>query len=118
MTLARLIPLHIHGAIEAALATVIMSAPLVLGFETTAMLVAFALGALMFGIALATNAGERSALPISTHAALDIATAFAMAAGAITLALGDDRAAAGMLAAGALLLILLTSLTRWSHAPA
>jgi hypothetical protein len=118
MTLARLIPLHIHGALEAVLAVVIMAAPLVLGFETAAMLVAFGLGALMFGIALAAHAGERSALPISTLAALDVAIALAMAAGAVTLGLGDDRMAAGLLATGALLLILLTSLTRWSQTPA
>jgi hypothetical protein len=118
MTLARLIPLHIHGALEAALAAVIMAAPFVFGFETASMLVAFGVGALMFGIALVTSAGERSTLPISTHAALDIGIAFAMAAGAIMLGLVDDRAAAALLAAGALLLILLTSLTRWSQAPA
>ena len=118
MTLARLIPLHSHGALEAALAAVIMAAPLVLGFDTGAMLVAFGIGALLFGIALVTGAGEESGLPVSTHAALDIGIAFAMAAGAVMLGLVDDHAAAGLLAAGALLLILLTSLTRWSHAPA
>jgi hypothetical protein len=118
MTLARLIPLHVHGALEAALAVVIMATPLVFGFDTAAMLVTFGVGALLFGIALATTASGRSALPISTHASLDIAMAFAMAVGAVTLALGDDRWAAALLATGALALILLTSLTRWSEAPA
>jgi hypothetical protein len=118
MTIARLIPLHIHGALEAALAVVTMAVPFVFGFEPAAMLVAVGLGALMFGVALVSHAGERSSLPISTHAALDIAIAFAMAAGAITLGLVDDRAAAALLAAGALLLTLLTTLTRWSEAPA
>jgi hypothetical protein len=114
MTLFRLIPLHIHGALEAALAALIMAAPIVLGFGTSAMLVSVGLGAILFGVALATHATEQSALPISTHAALDVALSMAMATGAVALGVIDDGVAAGLLAAGALLLILLTSLTRYS----
>jgi hypothetical protein len=114
MTLSRLIPLHIHGALEAALAALIMAAPILFGFSTSAMLVSLGLGAVLFGVALLTHAGEQSALPISTHAALDVALSLAMASGAVALGVIDERMASALLAAGALLLVLLASLTRYS----
>jgi hypothetical protein len=114
MTISRLIPLHIHGALEVTLAAVLMVAPVVLGFDTAAMLVAALLGALLFGIAVLTHAGEQSALPISTHAAFDAGLALAMAAGAVALGLVDDTLAAAFLATAALAVVLLSSLTRYT----
>jgi hypothetical protein len=114
MTLSRLVPLHIHGALELVLAAAIMTAPFVLGFETPAMIVSVLLGALIFGVALATHSTDEGALPISTHAAMDACFAVVMAGGAVTFGLTDDAAAAVFLAASALLVTLLTSLTRYS----
>jgi hypothetical protein len=114
MTLARLLPFHIHGALEAALAMLIMAAPFLLGFEVPAAVASVAIGALILAVALASHAGERSALPISTHAAFDVSFALALAISALAAGLGGDAAAAAFLAPGAFALILLASLTRYS----
>jgi hypothetical protein len=118
MTIARLLPLHIHGALESALALVIMAAPFVLGFEPAAMIAFLAIGALVLTVALTTHIGEEDALPISTHAAFDIAFAIAMAAAGLAFAFVGQAAAAGLMAAGAVSLVLICSLTRYSPSQA
>jgi hypothetical protein len=115
MTLARLVPLHIHGALEAVFALVVMAAPFALGFEATAMVATVTLGALMLSVALATHAGEESLLPISIHAVLDTMFALAMAAAAVGFAIAGDATATVFLAVSGVALILLTSLTRYSQ---
>jgi hypothetical protein len=114
MTIARLLPLHIHGALEAALALLIMAAPFVLGFEPAAMVALLTIGALVLSVALMTHIGDEDALPISTHLAFDIAFAIVMAAGALAFAAVGQAAAAGLLAAGSVSLVLICSLTRYS----
>ena len=114
MTIARLLPLHIHGALEAALALLIMAAPFVLGFEPAAMIALLTIGALMLSVALITHIGDDDALPISTHLAFDIAFAIVMAAGALALAAVGQGVAGGLLAAGSISLLLIVSLTRYS----
>jgi hypothetical protein len=113
MTLARLLPLHVHGALEVLVALVIMAAPFVLGFEPAAMIACVLLGALVIGVAFATHIGD-DALPISTHAAFDIAFAIALGVGAVAFAIVDDGAAAVFMAGSSVSLILLSSLTRYS----
>lgn len=113
MTIARLLPLHVHGALEVLVALVIMAAPFVLGFEPAAMIASVLLGALVLTVAFATHIGDE-ALPISTHAAFDVAFAVAMAGAAIAFAIADDVAAALFMAAGAVSLVLISSLTRYS----
>lgn len=114
MTLARLLPLHIHGALEAVFALVVMAAPFALGFEATAMVASVTLGALMLSVVLATSAGEESLFPISIHAQLDAAFALAMTSAAVGFAIAGDATATVFLAASGVTLILLTSLTRYS----
>jgi hypothetical protein len=114
MTIARLLPLHVHGALEVLVALVIMAAPFVLGFEPAAMVASVLLGALVVGIAFATHIGDEGALPISTHAAFDVAFAIAMSVGAVVFAIVEDVPAALFMAAGAVSLILISSLTRYS----
>jgi hypothetical protein len=116
MTLARLLPLHIHGALEAALAPVLMAAPFVLGFEAPAAVVSVAIGALMLGAALATHADERPVLPISAHAALDSLFALVLAAGALIFGLDGDAVGGGFMGAVAIAFVLMLSLTRYSTA--
>jgi hypothetical protein len=114
MTIARLLPFHMHGAIEAALAPVLMVAPFLLGFEWPAAIASIGIGVLILAVALATHAGEESTLPVSTHIAFDVAFAVALALSAVTFALSGDAMAAAFLGPAALALIVLMSFTRYS----
>lgn len=114
MTIARLLPLHVHGALEVLVALVIMAAPFLLGFEPAAMVASVLLGALVLSVALGTHIGDEGALPISTHAAFDVAFAIALGAGAIAFAIVDDVPAALFMAVSAVTLTLISSLTRYS----
>ena len=118
MTLARLLPFHIHGAIEAGLALAVMAAPFLLGFELPAAVASVAIGALLLTVALATHATEERALPISTHAAFDVGFAVAMALAAVAFGLAGDFAATAFLGLGAIALTTLTSVTRYSSSHA
>jgi hypothetical protein len=91
-----------------------MAAPFVLGFEPVAMIAFLLIGALVFAVALMTHIGDVDALPISTHAAFDIAFAITMAAGALSFAFVGQNGAAGLMAAGSVGLVLICSLTRYS----
>jgi hypothetical protein len=114
MTLARLLPFHIHGALEAALAPVIMVAPFLFGFGLPAAIASVLLGVLILAVTLASHIDDDSAIPVSTHIAFDIGFAVAMAVAAIVFAFTGDVAAAAFLGPGALALILLMSLTKYS----
>jgi hypothetical protein len=114
MTLARLLPFHIHGALEVAVAPFIMAAPFLFGFELPAAVASVTIGALMLAVAFATHATDDRPLPVSTHLAFDIGFALAMALSSVTFALAGDAAAATFLGPGALALVLLVSLTRYS----
>lgn len=114
MTLARLVPLHIHGALEAVLALLVMAAPFVLGFDAAAMVASVTVGTLMLTVSLTSHAGEESVLPISLHALLDATFGLAMTAAAIAFAFAGETAATVSLVAGGLAVILLASLTRYS----
>jgi hypothetical protein len=114
MTIARLLPFHLHGAIEAALAPVLMVAPFLLGFEWPAAIASIAIGMLILTVALATHAGEESTLPVSTHVAFDVSFAVALALSAVTFAFAGDAVAAAFLGPAALALILLMSFTRYT----
>jgi len=74
----------------------------------------FALGALMLGVVFASHAGERNSLAVSVHNALDLIFSFASAAAAIAFAAAGEVAPGATLASAALLLLLLSSLTRYS----
>jgi hypothetical protein len=114
VTLSRLLPFHIHGALEVAVALVIMVAPFLLGFELPAAIASVTIGALLLAVALATHAVDEGALPISTHAAFDIGFAVAMALCSIAFGFAGDVTAAAFLGPAALALVLLNSLTRYS----
>jgi hypothetical protein len=114
MTIARILPFDVHGALEALLGPVLMAAPFMFGFDVAAAVVSVTLGALILGVALATHATERGPIPISTHAALDIGFTIALAAGAVVFAIAGDLAAAVFLAGAALTLTLIVSFTRYS----
>lgn len=119
MTIARLLPFHLHGAIEAALAPVLMVAPFLLGFEWPAAIASVLIGVLILAVALATHASEESALPISTHVAFDVCFVVATALSTVTFAFAGDAAAAAFLGLAALAMVVLMSFTKYtspSHA--
>jgi len=97
---------------------VIMAVPFVLGFEPVAVIAFLALGGLVFAVTLVTHVDDEDLIPVSTHAAFDIAFIIAMAAGATAFAFVGQAAAAGLMAAASLSLVLIFSLTRWSPARA
>jgi hypothetical protein len=118
MTLARLLPFHIHGALEAAIAPVIMVAPFLLGFGLPAAIASVLFGVLILAVTFASHIDDDSAIPVSTHIAFDIGFVVAMALSAVTFAFTGDAAAAAFLGPGALALILLMSLTKYSSSHA
>ena len=114
MTIARILPLHVHGALEASLALAMMAGAFMLGLDSPALIASFALGGLILTVALATQADDERSLPTSTHHAFDLAFVIAMAGAAVAFAAVGNGAAGALLATGSLGLLLLISLTRWS----
>jgi hypothetical protein len=64
------IPLSVHAAIETVAGPAIMAAPFVFDFGQAASLVAFALGALLLGLAIQA-AGPSRTIPLAAHAGFD-----------------------------------------------
>jgi hypothetical protein len=119
VTLARLIPLPIHAALEVALAAVVMAVPFAFGFEPSALVVAFVIGVLMMGTGLAAAAqisgrGGPGALRVSALVDVDLGLALASAFAALIFAIGGEVAAAGLFVAVAAALGLLAVTTRYS----
>jgi hypothetical protein len=114
MTIARILPLDVHGALEVVLGPFLMVAPFMFGFDAAAAVVSVTLGVLILGIALASHATERAPIPISTHAALDVGFTIALAGAGVVFAIAGDLAAGVVLAGAALTLTLIVSFTRYS----
>jgi hypothetical protein len=108
------IPFAIHAAIETLAGPAIMAAPFLLGFGETAAVVAFAIGAVLLGLALQA-VGPRRSIPLSAHAGFDYMLAtFAVAAGfAIGLGTGDWTAGIFLVGIG-VAQVALTASTRFS----
>ena len=119
MTLARLIPLPIHAALEVALASIVVAAPFALGFDAAALVVGVLIGVLMMGTGLAAAAqisgrAGPGALRVSAHADVDLGLALSSALAALVFATGGDVAAAGLFVAVAAAQGLLAVTTRYS----
>jgi hypothetical protein len=110
----RAIPLPVHAAIETVAAPAIMAAPLILGFGQTAAVIAFAIGAMLFGLALQT-VGPRRSIPLSAHAGFDyVLAAGALIGGlAIGLVTGEWGSAIFLVGVG-VAQVVLTASTRFS----
>jgi hypothetical protein len=120
MNVVRLVPIHVHAALETLVGPLLMVAPFLLGFSTGAMIASVVLGALVMGTALAAavsltpEGARRSQVRVSAHAEADVALAVATAACAIGSGLAGDSAAAGFFGATAIALSLLAMTTRYS----
>jgi hypothetical protein len=108
------IPFSIHAAIETIAAPALMAAPFVLGFGEAAAVVAFAIGAVLLGLALQA-AGPGRAIPLSAHAGFDYGLALvAIIAGlGVGIATGDWSAGVFLVGFGAFQ-VALTASTRFS----
>jgi hypothetical protein len=124
MTLLRLIPMHVHAALETLLAPIIIVAPFVFGFGPAAMVAAVILGVLLMGTALATGAalgetaGPGRGLRVTAHASLDLGFAFAALFSAVAFGLAGEPAAGLFFGLVALLQGSLATTTRYTTLPA
>ena len=114
MTVFRVVPLDVHGALEALFAPALIAAPFLLGFGTATGAVSLALGAVLIGHALSIQ-GDRRAIPLSTHIAFDYVLASLTIVAGLVLgsANGEPQATAFMAGFGAAHLAL-TASTRFS----
>jgi hypothetical protein len=116
VTVARLIPLPIHSALELVVGLFTMAAPFLLGFGPAAAVVAVSIGAVIAGIALAGTTNERgaSSLSVATHHAFDYGVALGLAGAAVVVGLAGDAVASLTLAIIAASQLALNLTTRYS----
>jgi hypothetical protein len=112
MTAFRLVPLHLHGALELLVGLALMGAPFVLGLSNAAIVAGMAAGAIVAGLALSAAIGDD--IDIAAHYAYDIALVVALFSGAVALALGGDAPAALVFAIAAAIALGLNITTRYS----
>ena len=114
MALSRAIPLSAHAAIELVAAPAIMASPLLLGFGPAATVVAFAVGALLLGLAVQT-AGPGRTIPLSAHAGFDYMLAAVAAISGLAIGIATGEWAQGIFLVGVgVALAALTASTRFS----
>jgi hypothetical protein len=124
MTLLRLVPIHVHAALETLLAPAMIAAPFALGFEPGAMIASVVLGVLLMGTALATAAllGREAVrdrgMRVSAHASVDVGLTFAAAACAVGFGFAGEPVAGLYFLVVAILHGALTTTTRYATLPA
>ena len=111
MTVSRVIPLSLHGALEMFAAPAIMFVPLLLGLGTTASVIAFVIGAILLGHALWLFGSQR---PLSAHADFDYVLALAAILSGIGVAIAGNGPAAIFLVGVGAAQMALTASTRFS----
>jgi hypothetical protein len=112
MTAFRLVPLHLHGALELLIGLGLMGAPFALGLSSAAIVAGLAVGSIVVGLALRAAAADD--LDVSAHYAFDVALVFGLLLGAFVLLLSGDGAGALVFAAAALVALALNMTTRYS----
>src|SRR4051812_35176174 len=114
MRALRRISLPVHGLVELTAGLALLVAAFALDLGAAGTVLTFAAGTLVAGLGL----GATDALSISTHRSLDTALATGLAVASIIAAAAGSALAALVLLSGAMLLLALTGLTRWTRAPA
>ncbi|MFL5846693.1 MAG: hypothetical protein ACJ762_18580 [Solirubrobacteraceae bacterium] len=118
MTAIRLISLPVHSALEMLLGFLIAVTPIALGLSAPAGVIGVIVGTLVVGLALAATDVEgegRHPLPIATHHSFDYGLVTGLLGAAVILGLANDRAAAVVFAAAALIQLTLNLTTKYSH---
>lgn len=111
MTLARLVPLQLHAAIEALLAPALIVGPFLLGLSSAAVVCGVVIGALLMGSALQASAKTPR---VSIHVGTDMLIGALIAGVAIGFAVVGQPLAAILFGAIAAVEMLLFSTTRYS----
>ena len=116
MSGTRTLTLSAHAAIETVAAPAIMAAPFLLGFGQVAGALAFAVGALLLGLAVQTVSPGRT-IPLSAHAAFDYVLAALAIVGGLVVGLGaGDWGATSFLVGIGVAMVALTASTRFTVA--
>lgn len=114
MRTSHAIPLSAHAVIETVAAPAIMAAPFLLGFGQSAAVVAFAVGALLLGLAVQAAGPERT-IPLSAHAGFDYTLAAVAAIGGLVVGVATSEwGAASFLVGVGAAQAALTAATRFS----
>ena len=108
------IPFSAHAVIETVAGPAIMAAPFVFDFGQAGSIVAFAVGALLLGLAIQA-AGPSRTIPLAAHAGFDYLLAGAAAFGGLIIgfATGEWGATSFLVGVGAAQ-VALTTATRFS----
>ena len=119
MTLARLVPLPIHAALEVALAPIVIASPFALGLDAGAYVVALIIGVLLMGTGPATItllSGRDAPQGLRVSAQFDVALGIALAAAvsALAFAVMGEMLAGAVFATFAIAQGLLAVTTRYS----
>jgi hypothetical protein len=114
MTAFRLVPLHLHGALELLVGLALMVVPFALGLSSAALVAGLLVGVIVAGLAVRAAIGDD--FDVAAHYAYDIALVIGLLAGAIALAAVGDGPAAVLFAGAAILALALNVTTRYSAA--
>ena len=110
----RAIPLPVHAAIETVAGPAIMAAPLLLGFGQAAGVFAFAIGAMLLGLAIQT-VGPGRTIPLSAHAGFDYVLAILATVGGLVIGLATGEWGSAIFLVGVgVAQMALTASTRFS----
>lgn len=111
MTVFRLISLPAHAVAELLGGIALLVAPFVLGFGTTATVVAIVAGIALVGLGV----GAADSMPLNTHIAFDWALVIGLLAAALGVSAAGDRTAGLAFVAAAVAQVILVSVTRWTR---
>lgn len=115
--MSRLISLPLHSALEIALATAVMAAPFVFGFDAAALVTSVAIGAILMGLALGSSGDQgRGSIPVAAHAAYDSGMALGLMAAGLLFGITGDAAALAVLAGAGVMQLALNLSTRYTAA--
>lgn len=114
MTVLRLITFPTHGALEFVGGLALMAAPFAFGFTPLGLVVSVLAGVVICGLALSAASREGGGLAVADHLAFDRTLSLVLVAGALGLAAQGDAPASVALLTGSLVLLALTTTTRYS----
>ena len=119
MTIVRLISPSVRSALIMTAGLVLITLPLMLGLSAAAVATAVPVGVLMVALALAgTDGSGRATLPLSAQAVYDRGTAIGLLAAAAIFGLSGEFDAGAIFAGAGVATVLVTTITRYSGAPA
>ena len=119
MTIARLISPALRSGLLMVGGTALIGVPFALELGAAAIVTGLALGVVIVALALAgTDSGGRGTLPVSAQAVYDRGIAVGLLLVALVFGLADDLGAAALFAVAGIAALIVTSITRYSAAPA